>query len=394
MYKKMIDRWVNQGLIAPDQAKKMEEDVRVRQVHHASKLLTILFSLLGVLFLVVGFFYFLMDYWTLLDKIFKVGAAGGSTIAAVAIGFTLRFKKQKKLLSNTFFVAAMLLFAATLTLSSRLYALNIHDKNLLVIWLVGITPLVYVMQIALISSGYYALWIFRALTGLIPFFYFLRAVKVPYLFVLWGIIFFFIGFLHINFVRYQKMGRYYMGISLVPFLFGFVIGIKSGFLSNALTQVLQGSLSAGDNFYILGVSGAAILLSLTPLLFSTRRTRIMGLVILLSLLIITLVMTLFFYPALLGTGSVNYWFYFISLQLLFALTCLLMLFIGLKTQDFPLFVYGIVASAFFAQTVLLWLLEELFPALPFFAQTLLNGGIFVAVAIIISKARKRIEQEF
>jgi len=390
----MIDRWVRQGLIAPDQAKKIEEDVRLQRVHHVSKLLTILFSVLGLLFLIFGFSYFLMDYWMLLDKAFKVGAVAVLTLVAAGVGENLRFKNKNKLLSNTFFVAAMLLFAATLTLSVRLYNLDIYDKNLFMIWLIGITPLVYVMQIALMSILYYAGWLFRALTGLIPFFSPQDALEVPYILVLWGMIFFFIGVLHTYFVRYQKTGRYYMGIALAPFLLGLVIGANDWFLVKAAMRSSQIVLSAENRLYFLEIAGAAILLSLAPLLFNTFRTRVMGLTVTLSLSIIAFVMTFSFYPTLLGEGPVNYWFYFILLQLLFALTCLLMLFAGLRIRNFMLFTYGIIASALFVQTVFMWLLRELFPALPFFARMLLNGGILIALAVVVFKVRKRLEQEF
>ena len=158
-----IRQWLKDGAITQVQAKKMLGDTSKYKKDKRSDKLIVTISIIGAILLGVGAILFIASNWRELSNLTKVIILVGSTSIAYFAGYFLKYQKQSlpTVGASLLFLGA-LLFGATVILISQIYNLNANNHVLVLIWLLGILPLVYALRstpIAALASLLFYLWI-------------------------------------------------------------------------------------------------------------------------------------------------------------------------------------------------------------------------------------------
>ena len=140
----LIRKWEDEGTIDRAQARKMEADLAEYRKEHRSKKQVLAFSTLGAVLIGLGAILFVAANWEKLPDFVKVLLLAGTTLGVHYTGYHLRYRKETypKLGTSLIFLSSFL-FGASVFLIAQIYNINANSHTLVLIWLLGVLPLVY-----------------------------------------------------------------------------------------------------------------------------------------------------------------------------------------------------------------------------------------------------------
>src|SRR3989344_3183487 len=211
---KQIKQWLKDGTITSKQAQKMLVDSSKYKKEQRSNKFIVTISTIGSILVGIGAILFIASNWQVIPDILKVLILIGSTFAAYFIGYLFCYQNKNlpKVGASLMFLGA-LLFGATILLIAQIYNINANSHLLVLIWLIGVLPMVYAfasLPIAGLSSLLFFIWI-----GLLVFrnIDFGRAYgdffALPVLYIAAGITLFAAGGLHYFYKKFSGVARIY-----------------------------------------------------------------------------------------------------------------------------------------------------------------------------------------
>jgi uncharacterized membrane protein len=389
---KQIDKWKNSGLITKEQAQKMLEDVTQKGKEERSNKFIIVISVIGSICLGIGAILFIASNWEEMSDLMKVFILLGSTFAAYCLGFL--FKYQKKILpkvgASLIFLGA-LLFGASVILIAQIYNMNANTHSLVLIWLVGILPLVYAFRlgpIAVLSSLLFFIWvgcfIFREVEFDEDAF-----LLFPVIYLSAGASLFSIGGLHYFKDYLKKIARIFRisGIQIAMFaLFLMTFEIFSGDRSEYFfnRRGMFNEISSQITTSIVLFSILAIIGLVINLFFNPAKSPINAMENGTTLALVGFTLLFFFFPAESNMYTVIY-------NLIFAALTIFILAVGYKRADIKIVNIGIFWTTIFLVAKYFDFFFDLLDRSIFF---LVGGLILVLGGIALEKKRKEIKKGF
>lgn len=336
--KKQIEQWLQENLITQEQAQKMIFDITQQKQAKTSSKITIALSLIGALFLGIGSILFVASNWYLMPNVIKVAILVSSTFGAYCLGYLFKYKLQNlPIVGAALLFLGSLLFGASIFLIAQIYQVNANNYTLVLIWIIGILPLMYAFvsdSIAVLSIvlSYVYIGLFLFDNEKIFFTYSCHNMQiVPVAYTLLGIFLFLFGAMHYFNNNLKKIARIYRmaGIQTVmlclsflslKFAYSFFGETIKGFSIRPLSEFL--SLHAGQLFF-MGILIAIIfiiLFSIINMKYNPSKSRTNILENALAITITLVIMGCFF--IITTTNIYLLLFNFILLSLIFILIIL------------------------------------------------------------------------
>lgn len=216
---RLIDQWLTKGVISPPQAERMRGDAREYQRENSSRKLIAVFATIGALLLGIGAFLFMAANWTAFSSISKVILMLSITAAVYYGGYVLRYARGNyPLVGNALLFLGALLFGVSVFLIAQIYHVTANSHALVLVWMLGVLPLVYCFQnraIAGLSAVLFYLWI-----GLFVFRGFTVAasqhnfVAMPALYLVAAVMSFALGGIHAWRDEWQGCARIFRLVSI------------------------------------------------------------------------------------------------------------------------------------------------------------------------------------
>ena len=387
---KLINKWLKERTINQSQAKKMLADVEHYTKETRSNKFIIAISTIGAILLGIGAILFIASNWEELSKITKTLILVGSTALAYYTGYYFKYQRQNlpKVGAALLFLGA-LLFGATVILVTQIYNVNANNHILVLIWLIGILPLVYALRsvpIAGLASLLFYVWVglFFARDNDWWFFEFLGRFSIV-LFIAASIMLFAIGGLHYFLPQFKQIARTYriaslkvLMVSLFLLTFNWFSKVSSNYISDWFNKV-QDQIVVG----VVIFSVIAIIITIINWFFNRSESLSIyeGPI---SIVLIGLILIFFFYPS---ETSI----YVLIFNLLFAGLTLLFLYLGYSREDIKLVNLGMFWLAVFLVAKYFDWFWDLLERSVFF---LVGGLILVIGGIALEKKRRQIKTKF
>ena len=389
MDRDLINKWLKEKVINASQAKRMLSDVESSRKERNSNKFIVSISTIGAILLGIGAILFIASNWQELSQIAKTLILVGSTGLAYYLGYLLKYQKQNlpKVGASLLFLGA-LLFGATVILISQIYNLNANNHMLVLIWLIGILPLVYALgsaPIAGLAAVLFYLWVglFFSPERDWWFFSFLGRFSII-LFIAASIMLFAIGGLHYLLPQLSKVARIYRIASLKVLMISLFL-MTFDWFSKVNDYDYEWFGTTKDQIF-----GGLILFSILAILvtiinwFFNMSNHLSNYEGPLSIGIMALTLIFFFYPS---ETSI----YVLIFNLLFAGITILFLYIGYHREDMALVNLGMFwLSVFLIAKYFDWF-WELLEKSTFF---LIGGIILVLGSIVLEKKRRQIKATF
>lgn len=388
-----IKEWLESGTINQEQAQKMLSDVNQKTTEERSNKFVVAISTIGSILLGIGAILFVASNWGGIPDFLKILILAGSTFGAYYLGYLFKYDKQNlpKVGASLFFLGA-LLFGASIFLIAQMYNINANNHTLLLIWLIGVLPLVYAFgseSIAALSALLLYIWIglFIFRNGE-PSEYVLFALPAIYLSS--GALLFSIGGLHYFMPAMQKVARIFRlaglkvsMLSLFLLTFEFFSKDHAGIYYYGYSRGIENmtaQLNAGIViFSILAIIGLVANMFFNP---SKSKTNILENGTALGLIGFTLFF--FFFPA----ESV---IYTVIYNLIFALLTVFLIFIGYQKSDIKIVNVGIFWMSIFIFARYFDFFWDLMDRSLFF---IVGGIILVLGGIALERKRKQLKNNF
>lgn len=389
MDKDLINKWLKERIINATQARKMLADIEeFKKESHSNKFIVTI-STLGAILLGIGAILFIASNWQELSNFTKTLVLVGSTGLAYYFGYLLKYQKQSlpKVGASLLFLGS-LLFGATVILISQIYNLNANTHVLVLIWLIGILPLVYALgsaPIAGLASILFYLWVglFFSTERDWWFFSFLGRFSII-LFIAASVMLFAIGGLHYLLPNLKDIARIYRIASLKVLMICLFLMTFDGF-SKVNDYNSEWFDSIKDQIVIGVVLFSIIAITVTIInWFFNMSKQLSNYEGPLSIGIMSLALIFFFYPS-----STN--IYVLIFNLLFAGITILFLYLGYLREDISLVNLGMFwLSVFIIAKYFDWF-WELLEKSTFF---LVGGIILVLGSILLERKRRQIKAAF
>lgn len=159
----LILKWLDEGTIDHAQAEKMRGDLAEYKRERRSKKQIIAFSTIGAILIGIGAILFMASNWEKIGNTVKVLLLVGSTIGIHYSGYHLKYESQKySRLGSALILLSALFFGASLFLIAQIYNINANNSTLVLIWIIGVLPLIYGYMstpVAGLCSLLFYLWI-------------------------------------------------------------------------------------------------------------------------------------------------------------------------------------------------------------------------------------------
>lgn len=390
---RLVDKWLEEGIIDQSLAEKMRVDIAEDIKERTSNKLIIVLSTLGALLLGIGAFLFMASNWMVLSSLAKVFLLIGSTGASYYAGYVLKYEKESfpRVGSALLFLGA-LLFGASIFLIAQIYNVNANSHLLVLVWLFGIMPLIYVFSnsaIAGLAATLFYLWV-----GLFVF----RGIDfdsaahnfiaLPALFLVGGNLLYSIGSMHYFQPGLQKIARIYRLISVkvvMASLFFLSFKTFSGhhdYYFNVTKSFSQVTAQFNLNFAIFAI--LAIVLTIINLAFNPTKSKNNILEDSISLGLVGMTALFFYFPSVTNVYTVIF-------NLILAALIILVLIFGYQREDMKLVNIGMSYLGLFVLVRYFDFFWQLLPRSLFF---LIGGFILILGGIALEKKRKELKLEF
>ena len=381
---KQIKQWLKEGTITQAQAKKMMADSSSYKKEQSSNKLIVAVSTIGAILLGIGAILFIASNWRTIPNIAKTLLLVGSTFGAYYVGYLFRYQKQNlpKVGAALIFLGA-LLFGATIFLIAQIYNINANSHTLMLIWMIGILPLVYVfmsMPIAGLMSLLFFIWVYLFFFGWLEGF---ASRHFPVLYVVAGVMLFGIGGLHYLSEKLQNVARIYRIAGLKVILFSLFL-LTFNFFSRY--QDYYGRPTDATGRFVVGFvmfSVLAIIIGVINWFFnkSEQISKIEGPV---SLGLMALMLVFYYYPS-------STTIYVIIFNLVLAGVIFLLLYAGYEREDMKLVNMGMFWVATFIVVRYFDFFWGLLDRSIFF---MVGGLILVLGGIALERKRRQIKAQF
>jgi uncharacterized membrane protein len=373
----LIQRWVDEGTINNDQAEKMRADLAEYKKEHRSKKQVIAFSTIGAILIGIGAILFVASNWEKLGDSIKVLLLVGSTIGIHYAGYHFKYENQKyPRLGPALILLSALFFGASLFLIAQIYNINANNSTLVLIWVIGVLPLVYGYMsapVAGLCSLLFYIWV--------SLLYFERTeleklISIWDLYLMSGIAVYFIGILHglAEKIKYAETPFKFIGLQAALFaLFVHTFELGEYFADKIVPAI----------YAVLGVLFLAVLLS-KPLRERLKGFQADASISIIALLMAGITLTTIYLPASEKT-------YMIIFNVIFLVLLTLLLYAGYNMEDI-----GIVSTAMFWFILLIFaryfdFFWELLPRSLFF---MLGGLVLLVISIVLERKRRELKVQF
>ncbi len=389
MDRDLINKWLREKTINTSQARKMLVDIEIyKKESHSNKFIVSL-STIGAILLGIGAILFIASNWQELSSISKTLILVASTALAYYFGYLLKYQKQNlpKVGASLLFLGA-LLFGATVILISQIYNLNANSHILVLIWLMGILPLVYALgsaPIAGLAALLFYLWVglFFSTERDWWFFSFLGRFSII-LFIAASIMLFAIGGLHYLLPKLKDIARIYRIASLKVLMISLFLMTFDWF--SKVNKYNSEWFNSTKDQIVIGLVLFSIIAIIVTIInwFFNMPEHLSNYEGPLSIGIMGLALIFFFYPS-----ETN--IYVLIFNLLFAGITILFLYLGYRREDILLVNLGMFwLSVFIIAKYFDWF-WELLEKSTFF---LVGGIILVLGSILLEKKRRQIKATF
>ena len=373
----LIRKWLDEGTIDHAQAEKMRADLAEYKRERRSKKQIIAFSTIGAILIGIGAILFVASNWEKIGDTVKVLLLVGTTVGIHYAGYRLKYEKQKypRVGSALIFLSA-LLFGASLFLIAQIYNINANNSTLVLIWTLGVFPLVYGYRsapIAGLCSLLFYLWI-GLLQGERTDLN--KLINTWDLYLISGIALYFTGALHglVEKVKHAETTFKFMGLQaalLALFIHTFELG---EYKVEKIVPVV---------YAFFGILFLAVLLP-KPL-----RERLKGFHADVSISIIALLMAGITLTTIYSPASEKTYMVIFNIVFLGLLTMLL--YAGYSTEDI-----GIVNTTMFWFILLIFaryfdFFWELLPRSLFF---MLGGLVLLIISVVLERKRRELKAQF
>jgi len=384
-----IKQWLAEGLITEPQAQRMLADVSAHRKQRTSDKLVVTMSTIGAILLGIGAILFVASNWQALSNLAKSLLLLGATFGVSYLGYLLAYGWQTfpKVGAALLFLGS-LLFGATIFLIAQMYHVQANSHTLLLIWLLGILPLVYVlhsMPIAGLASVLLFIWI-----GV----FVLRGLEVspgdglalPILYLVSGLMLFEVGGLHYVSEALRVVARTYriaaLKVSMASLFllsFRFFSGHYGDWQPRKDVQISE-PMSLG----ITLVAALAILLACCNLLFNPSKSSTWKLEGGLSIGVTALALLF-----LLFSSTTNIYVVLFNLVLVGCIATLIA--IGYQREDARLVNIGM---SYFAAWVLVRYCDLFWQLLPRSIFFMVGGAVLVLGGIALERKRRQLTARF
>ena len=388
---KQIKQWLKEGTITQAQAKKMMADSSSYKKEQSSNKLIVAISTIGAILLGIGAILFIASNWRTIPNIAKTLLLVGSTFGAYYLGYVFKYQKQNlpKVGASLIFLGA-LLFGATVFLIAQIYNINANSHTLMLIWIIGILPLVYVfvsMPIAGLLSLLFFIWVYL--------FFFLTSQSFwgwlggfasryfPVLYVVAGVMLFGIGGLHYLSEKLHNIARIYRIAGLKVILFSLFLLTFNFFSQYRDNYGIQADATGRFVMGFVIFSVIAIIMGVINWFFnkSEQISKIEGPV---SLGLMALMLIFYYYPS-------STTIYVVIFNLVLAGVIFLLLYAGYEREDMKLVNMGMFwVATFIVVRYFDWFWGLLDRSIFF----MVGGLILVLGGIALEKKRRQIKSQF
>jgi len=373
----LILKWLDEGTIDHAQAEKMKEDLAEYKREHRSKKQIVAFSTIGAILIGLGAILFVASNWEKIGNTVKVLLLIGTTVSVHYAGYRLKYEQRKypRLGSALIFLSA-LLFGASFFLIAQIYNINANNSTLVLIWILGVFPLVYGYRsapIAGLCSLLFYLWV--------SLLYFERTdldklISIWDIYLISGLSVYFLGVLHglAEKVKHAETPFKFMGLEVTLF----ALFVHTFELGEYLVDKIVPAMYA-----ILGILFLAVLLP-KPLRERLKGFQADASISLVALLMAGITLTAVYSPASEKT-------YMVLFNIIFLGLLTLLLYAGYSTENI-----GIVNTTMFWFVLLIFaryfdFFWELLPRSLFF---MLGGLVLLAISVVLERKRREFKVQF
>ncbi|WP_255334343.1 DUF2157 domain-containing protein [Methanosarcina sp. KYL-1] len=372
----LIRKWLDEGTIDRTQAEKMRTDLTEYRKERRSKKQIVAFSTIGAILIGIGAILFVASNWEKLGNTVKVLLLVGSTVGIHYTGYRLKYEKQKypRAGSALIFLSA-LFFGASLFLIAQIYNINANNSTLVLIWILGVFPLVYGYRsapIAGLCSLLFYLWI-----GLL---YGERAdfselINIWDLYLISGIGIYFIGTLHglADKTKHAEVPFKFMGLQAALFAL-FIHTFELGeYTVEKIVPVI---------YAVLGILFLAVLLS--PLRKRLASFQADASVSVIALLMAGITLTTIYIPA-----SEN--IYMVVFNVIFLGILTFLLYAGYGTENITIIntaMFWFILLIFARYFDFFW---DLLPRSLFF---IVGGLVLLVMSVVMERKRRELKAQF
>ena len=386
---KQIKQWLKDGTITQAQAKKMLIETTQYKKEARSNKLIVAISTIGAILLGIGAILFIASNWIAIPNFGKVILLLVSTFGAYYVGYLFKYQKNNlpKVGASLLFLGA-LLFGATVILITQIYNVNANNHILILIWLIGILPLVYALKstpIAGLASILYFLWLglFFSPENTWWFFGFLGPITFV-LFIVGSIMRFVIGSFHYIREGFSNIAAAYRIAGLkVLMLMLFLLTFEWFSKSSSYFFERPSEIPAQLNVGIIAFAVISILTAVINWFFnkSEKISKFEGPI---GIGMVALALIFFYYPS---STSI----YVLIFNFVLAFMIGIIIYLGYEREDIGLVNMGTFwLSSFIVVRYFDWF-WELLPRSLFF---IVGGLILVLGGIALEKKRRQLKHQF
>jgi len=388
---KQIKQWLKDGTITSKQAQKMLVDSSKYKKEQRSNKFIVTISTIGSILVGIGAILFIASNWQVIPDILKVLILIGSTFAAYFIGYLFCYQNKNlpKVGASLMFLGA-LLFGATILLIAQIYNINANSHLLVLIWLIGVLPMVYAfasLPIAGLSSLLFFVWI-----GLLVFrnIDFGRAYgdffALPVLYIAAGITLFAAGGLHYFYKKFSGVARIYRLAGIKVILLSLFLLTFRLFSGNYDGFNIRENAIISSQFRVGLVIFSILAILLTVINWFFNKTEEISMIEHPTNLALTVfVLIFFFFPS--ATTNI----YVLLFNIIFVGLLVLMLYAGYRREDMRLINLGVFwLSAFIIFKYFDFFWKLLHRSLFF----IIGGLILVLGGIALEKKRRELKKKF
>jgi uncharacterized membrane protein len=163
MNSQLIDQWLKTKLITTAQAEVMRRDITEAQRQKGSQGLVTTVSTLGAALLGIGILVFIASNWTVLSPVTKIALMLAGTFSALFSGYAFGYHwKNLPRVGEALILLSSILYGATIFLVAQIYHVNAHSHSLILLWLGGVLPLVYLLKtnsMTVFATGLFYGWL-------------------------------------------------------------------------------------------------------------------------------------------------------------------------------------------------------------------------------------------
>ena len=145
-----VSRWETGGLITPEQGQAILGSYSPSELappsYRAQGRLVTGLSIVGAVLVGLGVILFFAANWDAIGRWPKLGLILAAIIAGHGLGYYLRYYRGYQRVGSAMVLLACIIYGAGVHLVGQVYNVDVNDPNLMLFWLLGVLPLVYIVR--------------------------------------------------------------------------------------------------------------------------------------------------------------------------------------------------------------------------------------------------------